>query len=229
MSETITIKPIDTEKIREEETAVNILVETVKNLSIKTHEESTLMAGRLQVIKVKEKELTSMRKSITVHIDATKKAVMDLFRPPITALQNAEKTIKVAMITFSDEQEKKQREIQAKLRREADEKARKERERLETRAKKAEETGKAEKAEALREQVEEVVAEEAVVVAAPEKPKGISFQYKYTAEVVNIKELPREYMIANQQALDKFAGAMKGAIPIPGVKFHKEKVMSSRA
>jgi hypothetical protein len=67
------------------------------------------------------------------------------------------------------------------------------------------------------------------VVAAPEKPPGVSYRDKWTAEVVDVKVLPREYMVPNQQALDKFAGAMKGSIPIPGVKFHKEKIMASRA
>jgi hypothetical protein len=225
MSETIVV---DTGKIDEEEKQTAVMVVESLAIEIKNQQQYISASEFLKKVKGKIKDLDTLRKQITKPIDSAKQNVMDLFRSPLTKLKEAETSVKRLMITYSEEQEKKQREIQAKLRREADEKARKERERLEARAKKAEETGKEEKAEALREQAEEVVAEEAVVVAAPEKPKGVSYRDKYTAEVVNIKELPREYMIANQPALDKIAQATKGTIAITGVKFHKEKVMSSR-
>lgn len=225
MNETITV---DTSKLEEEIKQTDVMVAESVGIEIKNQQQYEGAGYFLKKVKSKIKGFDTLRKKITKPIDFAKQNVMDLFNPPINRLKGAEAAIKRLMINYSDEQEKKQKEIQAKLRREADEKARKERERLEARALKAESSGKEEKAEALREQAEEVVAEEAVVVAAPEKPSGVSYRDKWTAEVVDIKVLPREYMIPNQQALDKFAGAMKGSIPIAGVKFHKEKIMSSR-
>jgi hypothetical protein len=225
MSETIVV---DTSQLAEREKEVDSMVDVGGYGIIRGSAEYVNAGTALKAIKSKIKEFDTLRKSITKPLDESKKRTMDMFNLPLEKLRAAEKNIKNEMITYSEKQEKKQRELQAKLRLEADEKARKERKRLETRAKKAEETGKEEKAEALREQAEEVVAEEAVVVAAPGKPPGVSYRDKWTAEVVDVKVLPREWMTPAQQVLDKFAQATKGTIAITGVKFHKEKVMSSR-
>lgn len=69
---------------------------------------------------------------------------------------------------------------------------------------------------------------EASVTAMP-KVKGTAMREVWKAVVVDVSQLPREYMIVNQSMLDKMAQATKGAVPIPGVRFEKTYINSTRA
>jgi len=61
------------------------------------------------------------------------------------------------------------------------------------------------------------------------KVAGTSMREVWKAVVVDVSQLPREYMIVNQSMLDKMAQATKGAVPIPGVKFEKTFINSTRS
>lgn len=84
---------------------------------------------------------------------------------------------------------------------------------------------------------EEEMAQEAVVeatlaqanVTAMPKVSGTTMREVWKAEVTDINAVPREYMIVNQAALDKIAQTMKGQLNIPGVRFVKSYVNSTRA
>lgn len=69
---------------------------------------------------------------------------------------------------------------------------------------------------------------EATVTAMP-KVAGTSMREVWKAVVVDVSQLPREYMIVNQSMLDKMAQATKGAVPVPGVRFEKTYVNATRA
>lgn len=69
---------------------------------------------------------------------------------------------------------------------------------------------------------------QATVTAMP-KVTGTSMREVWKAVVVDISQLPRKYMIVNQSMLDKMAQATKGAVPIPGVRFEKTYINSTRA
>ena len=69
---------------------------------------------------------------------------------------------------------------------------------------------------------------EATVTVMP-KCAGTSMREVWKAVVVDVSQLPREYMIVNQSMLDKMAQATKGAVPIPGVRFEKTYVNATRA
>ncbi len=226
IQDTITI---DTSCIKEVENEVSLVVARTESIVIKDQEHYETVYEHRKAIKAKIKDLDTMQKGITRPLNETKSKIIDLFRTPLQKLQAAVNAINKALAVYDTEQEEKRQKIQDKLRREAEEKARKEREQLEARAKKWEEKGKVEKAEGLLEKAEEVVPETPVVIAMPEKPRGLSYRDKWSATVVNIKLLPREYMIANQPALDKVAQATKGTIQIPGVEFSKEKIPYGRA
>ena len=62
-----------------------------------------------------------------------------------------------------------------------------------------------------------------------QKIEGISASSKWVAKVVDIKKVPRKYLIVDQKTLDGIAKASKGQIPIPGVEFVEEKSMAVRA
>ena len=69
---------------------------------------------------------------------------------------------------------------------------------------------------------------QATVTVMP-KVAGTSVREVWRAVVVDVSQLPREYMIVNQSMLDKMAQATKGAVPIPGVRFEKTYVNATRA
>lgn len=73
-------------------------------------------ADDLKSIKSKLTELDTQRKSITKPLDEAKAAVMNLFRPAIDFLQQAESTIKGSMLAFDEEQERLRQEEERRLR-----------------------------------------------------------------------------------------------------------------
>lgn len=72
------------------------------------------------------------------------------------------------------------------------------------------------------------VMEDAAVTVLP-KCAGTSIREVWKAVVTDINQIPREYMIVNQAALDKIAQATKGALQIPGVRFERNYINSTRA
>ncbi len=228
-SKVITVEPIQTtEAIRANEDAIT-LFNQAKEVAITTQPEYDIAGTLLQKIKGREKEIESKRKEITRPLDVAKKAVMDLFRAPLEKLGIAEGNIKPGMVTFDEKQEKIRREHQEKLDRQAKVEEDRKKKDLEKRAKKAEENGKAEKAEELREQKEATHIEAPLVAPRIEKPKGISYITRWSAEVIDKSKLPLEYLEPNYSMLNKLAQATKGKIPIAGVKFNSEKIVASRS
>ena len=199
-------------------------------LTISTQPEYEIAGDVLKEVKARYKELDTQRKEITKPIDTAKKAVMDLFSPPLSLLEKAEMKIKGLMLGYTTEQERKAREEQVRLQRLADAQAEKEKKILDEKIARAEASGKTEKVAELEQKKAEVQAIDVPVIAPViEAPKGISYRDKWSAEVIDFKALPDEYKIANQQALDKVAQATKGAITIPGVKMKSEKIIASRS
>ena len=78
------------------------------------------------------------------------------------------------------------------------------------------------------EAVAEAALAEATVTAMP-KCAGTSMREVWKAVVVDVSQLPRQYMIVNQSMLDRMAQATKGAVPVPGVRFEKTYVNATRA
>lgn len=191
-------------------------------------------ANELKAIKSKAKQLDEQRKSLTAPLDDLKKRIMDLFRGPLDMLTQAESSIKRAMITYEDDQERIRREEEARIR----EEQRKEQERLrklaeenERKAAEARESGNDAKAAQYEARAEEQITRAqttpTAVVLADARPKvaGISTIEVWHARVTDAAQIPRDYMIPNLDALEKIAKATKGTINIPGVEFYAEKTM----
>jgi len=107
----------------------------------------------------------------------------------------------------------------------ADEAARKEKERLEKAAAKLKTP---EKREALIEQAAMVAAP--VIQVAPVAPKvaGVSVRKTWKARVVDQTKVPREFMSVNEKALDAYAKATCGKMPVGGVEFYQQESMAVR-
>lgn len=140
-------------------------------------------ANQMKEVKGWAKDIDEQRKVLTKPIDEKKKEIMDFFNAPLDVCRKIETAIKAEMINYQEEQER-QRRLQAAA---AEEAARKEREKLEAQAEKAAEKGKEEKAEALKENAATVVAVQ-VAEAAPQV-KGIVTKTVYSAQVDSFPEL----------------------------------------
>ena len=219
---------IDTVEEQKKTNDVPVLCQKAE-LTISNQSDYEAASAVLSEVKSRYKELDAQRKEITKPIDAAKKAVMDLFKTPLELLEKAESKIKGLMIGYTNEQERKAREEQARLQRLADAEAAKQKKILEEKIARAEASGKTEKAEELQMQKETIIPIVAPIIAPQiETPKGVSYREQWSAEIIDEKLIPREYLIVNLQALNKIAAATKGTISVPGVRFVSTKILASR-
>lgn len=225
--ENITLSPEVNQSIQEAE---NLLVET-KTYQIVNQEQLNFAAKWRNDIKDRAKRLEEERLAITRPIDESKKRIMDLFRKPLECLEQAEKLVSTAILTFNREQIRKQEAEQARLRAEAEEVARKEREKIEAQALKQLEKGNEEKAEVLIEKAEAVQVFVPIVAPMVEKPKDISIKTTWKAKVVNPQDVPAylngmELRTINMVVLNQIARSSNGNTTIPGVVFEKEETLA---
>lgn len=222
--------------------------------------ETYQMAGRdLQQIKARQKQVEETRKAITRPLDEAKRAVMALFEAPAGFLECAEKLLKAKMLVWSDEQERKQRELQARLEAEAsrereclaaeaaavqakaEEEARKLREQAESAAAQGD-AARAAKLESKAESRIEAAAEkaeqlkmEAAITTAPivnvplTIAKGISAREEWDFEIVDANAVPREYLMIDEKVIRAMVKARKGQTKIPGVRVFSRKNLAARA
>jgi len=140
-------------------------------------------------------------------------------------LADLETTIKQKVIAYDREQERLRQEEQRRLQSIADEQARKERDRL---LKQAERLKTEEKKE------ERLAMAEAVVAPVIEIPKaaavsGVSTRKTWDVEIVNVNDIPREYMVADIKAITAFVRATKGKNQVAGCKIIEREIMAVRA
>lgn len=189
----------------------------------------------LRSIKDKFATLEERRKAITQPLDAAKKAVMDLFRVPTTALTEAEAIIKRKMIGYSTEQERKRDEA-ARIAREALER---EQARITKEAEEARESGDEATAQVLEQTADVMTAPASVAHAAP-VAAGIATTKRWSAEVEDkaafidfcLTPAGEQYFDAltiDMKPLNQMATALKDKMNIPGVKAVSTVGLSARS
>ncbi len=207
------------------------LVSTAEALTITTAQEMGASGEFLKDIKGRQKALSDLRLSITRPMDAAKKRVMELFQPAVDRLATAERTVKGAVLTYSQEQERLRREAQAKL----DAEAEREREHLRKQAEGHRETGREGRAETLEHRADTV---QAPTVAPAETPRGaVHIRTNWHAEVTDLAALakacaegraPLELIQPDMAFLNAQARTFKDKLAIPGVKAVAEEGVTAR-
>lgn len=245
------------QKAQELATEAEGMLAVATGFSVATIDEYQAAGEELKRVKAKAKEVDGQRTFLKAPVLEQARRIEDFFRGPLKFLADAESLLKRAMLTFQKAEEAKRQEAERKAqeaaRREQDEIRRKAAEDERRAAEKAAElrrqadeaaaAGRADEAARLASRAETVVeraadkAEGAEIKAqsvliptiAKEQPKvaGISTRKAWKARVVNVRQLPREYLIANDKMLAAFAEATKGEIPVAGVEFYAEDVMSA--
>ncbi len=215
-----------------EDAELTPLVASAEALTITTAEELAASSALLTNIKGRQKSLTELRLSITKPMDAAKKRVMEVFQPAVDRLANAERTLKGAVLSYTQEQERQRREAQAKL----DEDARRERERLQKQAEEQRDEGHHDLA-ADSEQRADVV--QAPTVAPPPLSSGpVHVRTTWHAEVVDLAALakacaegqqPIELIQPDMTKLNTMARMLKEGLAIPGIKAIAEQGIAARS
>ncbi len=220
--------------VRHEDEVGIALVSTAEGLTITTAEEMTASGELLKGIKARQKVLSDLRLSITRPMDAAKKRVMELFQPAMGRLATAEQTVKIAVLTYTQEQGRLQREAQARL----DAAAEQERLRLLEAAEEHRGQAQGGQAEALE---QEAAAVQAPTVAPAETPHGaVRVRTNWHAEVTDLAALAKAvaedesalppYLIQpNMVVLNAMAQDLKGDLSIPGVKAVSKESVAARS
>lgn len=223
MTESITIpESTDDPRVKPVAKEVTDLTSKTEDFSIVDAESYEHGAEFLRLIKTMQNDVETKRKKITVPLDQAKKEVMDLFRPLVDSLTDAEKKLKRRMVTWKDEQDRIAREAQRK----AEERARKERERLEREANRAESDGRHGRAETLRERAEFTVPD----VPLPTAPKvaGVSDRKVMQFEIIDPKKIPREFLMPDEKRIRRYVNAMRTDAEISGVRIWEESSLAAR-
>lgn len=168
----------------------------------------SLAGNELKEIKSRRKAIDDQRKMMTKPLDESKAAIMDFFRTPLSMLDDAEAAIKRAMLTYQQEEQRKEREAREKAAAEA---------RL------IEAEAKAQNPDAPP----PVVIMPPVKVAEVPKVKGISTRKVWKARVADAAQVPREYLLVDEQKLGALARATEGSVQVPGVEFYSEDILAS--
>lgn len=204
------------------------LADSFVGYKIKNADHAERGAADRKEIKKRLKALEDMRKSLTRPLDESKSRIMDFFRKPEEQLKAAVTLIDRALLAYDAEvrriqEEERQRAEEAEAARIAEEaKA------LQVKAVAALAVGDERKAERLVEKMMDVEAQPVAVRMAEIKHIGVSVKERWKARVVNVKLLPREYMIPDEKQLAAIATATKGKTEIPGVEFYPERGLASR-
>jgi hypothetical protein len=239
MSDVVT--PAERQEITE---LVSPLITAARTFEVVTHAGYAEAGSRLKTIKGAQKRLADKKAALVNPVNATLKAIRDLFRGPEEELVQAEGLYKRSMIAFDDEQEEIRRREQAKL----DEIARKEREKNEAAAAKARQDAqdaraagddkKADRLEAKADVRQDAAATVVAATAQTEAPRvaGTSIRENWSATVTDRMALvqaiaagtvPITAFEPNMKFLNNQAKAMKRELRYPGVTATVEKIMAS--
>lgn len=140
------------------------------------------------------------------------KEVTDQIKFFVGKLEKAEKAVKRKVSDYQMEQERIRREEARRL---AEEARKREEER---RLAQAIETGD-------EEILEKPVEVPQVKVEEPRKMDGVSFVEKWTYEIQDVSQIPREYLMPDERKIRSHVASMKDKAKIPGVRIYADKTV----
>lgn len=204
MNETVTVATPDSAALA---TTAQRALDGARSLIIDSDAMYQVAAEDLAAVKKRAKDLEEQRTGIVKPLNDAVKKINDLFRGPLDFLAQAESTLKRAMLSYQDEQEKKRRQEEARLRAEAEKKAAEERAKIEAQRKADEERARLETAR-LEEERQAAIAKGDTVAAAKTEAK-----IERVAEVAEIKTASAE-----QQAAAVYVAPVVPTFSAPTVK-----------
>jgi hypothetical protein len=214
----------------------------VRAVEIQVTDQQTLTAANDFLLAAK-----GLQKEVNATFDPLIKAANDSHVAALAAknkfiipLDKAEKAVKTKITAYLCEQDRLRREAEAKARQAEWERQRAEAEkkRLEEEAMRkaleAEAKGETKEAEQIIEQAARVEQEIPIVPVVPfvipEQPKveGLSMREDWDFEIVDVKAIPREYLVPNEVMIRKVVKVMKSQANIPGIRVFSKQILSAR-
>jgi hypothetical protein len=184
-------------------------IKTYADAIVVSNDSDNASAGEyLRRIKTVQKTVKGKFKPLIENAYKTHKELKNFEAEFLSPLDEAERKIKNAIAAFVQKKEDEARKI------------------IEEQQKKiaiAEKKGDEIKVEKLQEKMLEKIEK-----VAPEKVEGISYAERWSFEIVNEAEIPREFLIPDVQKLGAIARATKGSLKIAGIKFVSEKTIIAR-
>lgn len=202
---------------------VGKLTAFAQTVAIKTADGYQLAASHLTAIKGLLKKISDAHSRVKAPLLAATRELDKQKNEASQPLEQAELLIKRAMGTYTLEQQRLQREEQARR----DAEARKEQEKLQQRAAKAAASGKVEKAAQLEQQAATVVAP--VVTIEQPKVAGIVTREVWKFEVTDPALVPREYLSVDEKKIGAVVRGLKGDAKIPGVRIYADTQIAAGA
>ena len=228
-------------------------------LLVRSPHEYEQVSGFLSQVKAKANEIDGHRKYLKEPFLEGGRRVDEFFRAPLLRLKEAETEAKKKLLNYEAEQRRiaaeEQRRLEEKARREREAleaKARKEREEadavareIQCRADEARAAGDLAELVKLRNQTDKLMEKSEAKIQDLHRKVDLTFAPKveayippvvgqssrtvWKARVVDAKLVPDEYKVVDIAMLDKLAQATKGKVPVAGVEFYSEQIMSARA
>lgn len=207
--------------------------EQARALVIATDADFTLAGEMLRGVKALAGEIDSVFGPLKKKANESHRAICDEEAKAKAPLSEAERIVKRSMAQYHEAQERarriEQQRLEAEVRRQEEDRRLAEATELE--------------AEGRHEEAEEAISAPATYTAAPVAPpppkvQGVSFREAWSAEVTDLKALVAAVaegkaqaglVMANQQALDQLARALKATMAVPGVKVRVQKVVAAGA
>ena len=217
MENVIEIGRIDaTEQVESANKVVANFEEVASRCVLKTQADYDLTIGNIRQIEIFKRNLEEKRVSITKPIDQAKKAVMDLFRPAVTKCDEISQLLRGKVADFETKLRLEREEAQRKL----DAEAEKKRKEAEAKAEKLRAEGREAMAAKQEAKAENIVAP--IVQPKLQAVAGTAQVTYWHARVVDVNKVPRAWLVVDEAALEKYAKATQGKIPIDGVEFFSE-------
>jgi len=216
--------------------SVVAIVEQSKELAklalvvIKTPAQYEQAGEYLKTVNASLEVIEAKRVRFTSPLNGTVRDLNQEARESSAPLLHAQQALKRALLAYSSEQSRIQREQQQR----ADEAARKTQEKLQLQAATAQAAGKVEKAEVLQSRAEAVVP--AIITREIPKVAGLSTRENWFAECTDLGALvtavaagtaPLSLLMANDKVLGQQARSLKKDFIAPGVRVWSEKSLAA--
>jgi len=195
---------------------------SAKLIVIENQRDYEFQVNVIRIIKEKWAQVEQLRKELKKPVDDAAKNIQNRFKPILDNLKDAEGIRRRRLYDYDAEQVRIAAEQKAVL----DEEIRKKQDRIETEAIKAREDGNEAKAVSLETQSNILATAQAHI--GRQKTKGVAKVITWKYRVIDLKKVPREWMMINDKALGQFARSTKGQVEVEGIEFYSESNINIR-